>query len=230
MAAYYERFKSLVPFALEPDGVRRLTRHVAALHPQIDWLNGMEEIGRPALEELLRLGYESLRDPGKVFMEADGLPPVQPGEEACRLQRPEDAPAVVRLLRHLQGTDPDAPPTEDELARVRANPQRYVLECDGRLVSTAATSGIAVTAGQIIGVATEPSYCGRGFAGAVCATLMRDLADKGARHTVLFTDVDNLPAQRCYQRLGFRITGQYLLAKLKAPPGGARPEASNATR
>ena len=217
VAAYFGRHRSFMPFSLDAEVTRLLTRHVAGLHPQIEWLNGLQEIAAPALEELLRLGRQLVSDPRQVFMELDGLPPVQPWESLCRLQRPEDAPAVVRVLRFLGGGDPDAPATERELANVRSNAQRWVLECEGQIAATAATSGLAIEACQIIGVATDPRYRRRGFARSVCARLVRDMAGEGARRTVLFTNVDNTAAQRCYQGLGFRVTGDYCLAKFKLP-------------
>ncbi len=217
VAAYYERYKSIVPFSLEPGVVRTLTRHLAEHHPLIEWLNGWQDIAGPALEELLLLGYESCRDPRQVFMELDGLPPDQPWEHACRLIAPDDALAVARVLRHLQQIDPDAPITAEDIAKVRGNPQRYVAEHDGAIVSTAATSGLAITACQIIGVATDPGFRRRGFARSVCAALIRHMAAKGASRTVLFTDVNNVTAQRCYQGLGFRITAPYCLAQFKLP-------------
>jgi len=85
---------------------------------------------------------------------------------------------------------------------------------------TATTNGLAIEAFQILGVATSPEHRGRGYAQAACAALIRRMQAKGAKRCVLFTGRDNLAAQRCYERLGFRTTATYHLAKF-APP--ARP-------
>ena len=38
---------------------------------------------------------------------------------------------------------------------------------------------------------------------------------EGAERCVLFTGRENRPAQRCYERLGFRATGAFYVAKFR---------------
>ena len=93
------------------------------------------------------------------------------------------------------------------------NPLRHVLEDCGKIVSTASTNGLGLAAFQILGVATLPEARRQGYASAVCAALMRTMHSQGAKSCVVFTGLGNLAAQRCYEQLGFRITGEYYVAE-----------------
>ena len=136
--------------------------------------------------------------------------------------RETDLPQVVRLLRHLRNDWAlDHPVVEqEELANARLAILRHVLEIDGRIVSIASTNGKGITAFQVMGVVTAPDARGRGYAGAVCTSLHHDMARQGATRCVLFTPPDNLTAQRCYQRLGFRQTGMFYIGKIRPKNGG----------
>ena len=129
--------------------------------------------------------------------------------------RPEDAPQVARLIRSMRYPNDDSPPTDRQLDMVRKNPLRIVIEQDGQVVSTASTNGIGLRAFQILAVVTHPAHRRRGHARALCAALMRRMRAQGAVRCALFTDVKNTPAQRCYESLGFRVTGDYAVTSLK---------------
>ena len=62
---------------------------------------------------------------------------------------------------------------------------------------------------QIGGVYTPPSLRGRGHGGDVVAGQLLELRAEGVRRAVLFTNHDNDPAVRAYQRLGFVRVGDY---------------------
>ncbi len=216
VCGYYGTFKSLIPFSTDEQVVREMVTHVAGVYPEINWLNGIDYVAAPAYETLLSMGYQPGNDPHQVFMELEGQPPPRVGESSCRLFRADDAEQTVRVLRAMDSEkDPDAPVTQAELDQIRLNPDRWVLVEDGRVVSTAATSGVGIRACQIIGLATDAGYRRRGHASAVCAYLIREMAKRGAQSSLLFTGHDNVAARRCYQGLGFRITGKYYVAKLK---------------
>jgi ribosomal protein S18 acetylase RimI-like enzyme len=217
IAAYYERPKALIPFSHDAEVVRKLTRHVAERHAPIEYMNGISYAAEPAYEELLAMGFQPDSNPHMIFMELDGVPPRQPHEDLARPVTEGDLETVVRLLRLLRKTMPhDAPVTEGELARIRGT-MRYALVVKGCAVATAATNGIGISAFQILGVATHVDHRCKGYARAVCAALTRRMMGQGATKAVLFTDVDNVAAQACYDGLGFRVTGKYYVARLKAP-------------
>jgi RimJ/RimL family protein N-acetyltransferase len=229
-AGYYETPRSVVPFADDPATARALVRRVAEEHPEIECVNGMADTVRPACEELGGLGYDVKGDPRQVFMrldmqsdmqsdmQPDDAPPPQPHEDLARLMAPGDHEAVARLMRCLRGTPPGPPVTDEELRKVRMNPCRHVVVAGGEVVSVASTNGMGVAAFQIIGVATAEPHRGNGYAGAACASLIRAMRAEGARAAVIFTRVANQPALRCYEKLGFRETGEYWVANMTCKP------------
>jgi predicted GNAT family acetyltransferase len=216
IAAYYEIYKSLLPFAMDADVTRALTRHVAGQHEQIEYINGIDYVAAPSYNELLQMGYQPDNDPHQVFMEMTGTPSLQKDEVCARPMNNGDYADVARLSRCLSGRWDDASPlAEDELQRIAMNPLRTVVMIDSNIVSTASSNGLGIRCYQILGVATHPDYRGRGYARTAVAALMRLLTDRGGRHAVLFTNRDNVAAQRCYLGLGFEVTGKYFIAKLK---------------
>jgi len=217
VAGYYEAPKSLCLFSEDREVVRALVRHVASIHSPIRFVNAIDYVAQPACEVMAALGYRLARDPHQVFMETRipngaGWAPRE-GLDKVRLVRESDGPAVARLVRYISRPTDESPLTEDEIAKAVLNPLRHVLEIQGQIVSTASTNGLGLTAFQILGVATLPEFRRRGYASAVCAALMHTMHGQGAQGCVLFTGIDNLSAQRCYERLGFRATGAYYVAE-----------------
>lgn len=216
IAGYYATHKALVPFSTDADVTRALTRHVAAEHKQIQYVNGIAYAGEPAYEELLQMGYQADNSPHQVFMEITGLPPLQQHETSARLMQQGDRTETAHLLRCLSGSWDEARPlTTEELERTGLNPLRTVVAADGKIVSTASSNGLGIRCYQILGVATHPYYRRRGYARAAVAAIMRIMADLGGSHAVLFADRNNTAAQQCYRGMGFEITGEYYVAKLK---------------
>ncbi|MGE5610189.1 MAG: GNAT family N-acetyltransferase [Bacillota bacterium] len=226
IAGYYELPKSLIPFSTEPDVARALARHVAGIHP-IEWANGVGYATWPAYEELLALGFKAMNDPRELFMElslsqVEQLP-MTAHEKRVRLIRPHEAEELAWLLRYLTRPGDVSPMTEEEIAKVRLNPHRLVLEADGRIAATASTNGLGLRAFQILAVVTHPEARRRGYAKAVCSALIRQMRKQGAEHGALFTHHDNAAAKACYEGLGFRVTGDYCLGKLQRPGQSSEP-------
>jgi ribosomal protein S18 acetylase RimI-like enzyme len=216
IAGYYAIPKALIPFSMDAGVTRALTRHVAAAHKPIQYINGIAYAAEPAYEELLQMGYQPDNNPHQVFMEMTGIPPLQQHEASARRMQEDDRAEIARLLRCLSGTwDEDLPPTVEELERTTLNPLRTAVTANGRIVATASTNGLGIRCYQILGVVTHPAHRRCGYARAAVAALMRSIADLGGCQAVLFTDQDNMAAQECYRGLGFKITGKYYVAKLK---------------
>lgn len=220
VAGYFERFGSMTPHAQDAEATRAITAHIARTHGRIEYMNAIASVGKVACEELCRLGYEPANDPQQVFMEAAmEEPPAALAEEVVvRKARAGEEYAIADLMRHLARPADPSPPTGEEVAR-QILTYRFVAEVDGRLVATATSNGPAIRCFQILGVVTHPEYRRRGYASATCAALMRDMHARGARHAVLFTGHDNIAAQRIYERLGFAVTGEYLMAKFRRGAG-----------
>ncbi len=216
IAGYYDFGKSLIPFSTDAGVTRALARHVAATHKQIEYVNGIDYAAGPAYEELLRMGYRPANTPYQVFMEMNGLPPVQPQEAFARQIQEGDWAGIAHLHRCLRETwDETRPLTAEELDRASVNPLCTAVEADGRIVATASSNGIGIRCYQILGVATHPLYRRRGYARAAVAALMRIMAGLGGRHAVLFADRENTAARQCYLGMGFKITGMYCVGKLE---------------
>lgn len=94
----------------------------------------------------------------------------------------------------------------------------WLLEDDGRPVSTTAFNTAIREAVQVGGVWTPPQLRRRGYARAAVAASLLDARAEGAQRGVLFTGEGNVPAQRAYEALGFRRVGDYRLVLLY-PPG-----------
>jgi RimJ/RimL family protein N-acetyltransferase len=209
----------VTPFALDPEAARALARHIVQNHPEILFLCAISTVAEPACNELRLMGYELAGDPRCVFMQLNTPPPQQPFEELARLIKPGDYEEVARLHRYLHNVPQDSPVTEEELRSVSMNPLCYVLVSDGKVVSTATTNGIGISAFQIIGVVTLPELRKKGYASAICASLIRRMWADGALRSILFTEIDNSAAQACYYRLGFRADGEYWMAKIRKVEG-----------
>ncbi|MEM7536017.1 MAG: GNAT family N-acetyltransferase [Chloroflexota bacterium] len=95
----------------------------------------------------------------------------------------------------------------------------WVLERKGdgvtELVATTNFNTAIPQAVQVGGVWTPPELRSRGYARAVVAASLLDARDEGASLGVLFTDRENVAAQKSYESLGFARVGDYCLFGLK---------------
>ena len=217
VAGFYERPKSCSVYAEEARVVRELVRHVAREHREVEMALAVDPAGRWAHDAMIELGYTPANEPRQVFMEL-AIPErfaLVAHAEKVRGVEDRDAMTCARLQRLLSAPGDHSPIREEELQRVLSNKDRLVLEVEGEVVSTATTNGLAVEAFQILGVATFPEQRGRGYARGVCAALIRRMQERGAKRCVLFTGLENVAAQRCYEGLGFRIAGEYWMGKFR---------------
>lgn len=214
VAQYFGVPKSLVVFAEDPAVIRPLVREVVSRHTPIKFLHGAASTAEVAFDELRQHGYSLSESPRQILMQRDGLPADQPHEQLVRAATQADHEALALLMRYLSGRPQDEPVEADEMLRFQRERYRLVLEMDGQIVSTASTNEAGVAAFQILGVATHEQHRGQGYAAAVCAALSRLMAAEGIHRSVLFTDMQNTAAQRCYARLGFQPIGEYWFGNL----------------
>lgn len=85
----------------------------------------------------------------------------------------------------------------------------WVLEQDGVLGAMSNFSAVLPNAVQVGGVYTDEAQRGRGHGRSVVAGSLRDAREAGATEALLFTEVDNIPAQKAYESLGFEQVGDY---------------------
>ena len=93
----------------------------------------------------------------------------------------------------------------------------WVLGVEGTPVACSAFNAVLKEAVQVGGVWTPPEQRSRSYAKAVVAASLADARTLGATRGVLFTGVNNLPAQRAYEKIGFRYLSDYRMLLLNAP-------------
>lgn len=212
VAAFFPIFQSFSLFTEYPEVAREIVRFVPN-KDDIRTLLGISSAAKYAYEEFLKLGYKSENIPKAVFMELnlrnfrfynvkEGI--IRPIEE-------KDIDQVVILHRYIHNLSSDLPITENERNKIRFSKAKYCLEVDNKIVSSAVSNGLVGETFQILGVSTHPDYRRRGFAKAICSTLISHFQEK-AKKCFLFTDYDNMPAIKCYHALGFNITDEYYVA------------------
>ncbi|MCC7539264.1 MAG: GNAT family N-acetyltransferase [Deltaproteobacteria bacterium] len=96
-----------------------------------------------------------------------------------------------------------------ELRRLVDSGSTFVLTHDARAVAVGSFNARLPDCVQLGGVFTPPELRGRGYARALVAGALLAARAEGVARAVLFTEIDNLPARRAYEALGFRAVGTY---------------------
>lgn len=214
VGGYYEEPQAVVLGAAGDETARALAAELARRHPDLQSLCAPAGPADAACRVLAGMGWTCVGDPRYLLMELDELPPPQRFEDRVRPIRLGDHLRVVKLLRWIHDRPQEAPVTERELRAVQMNPLCLVLDDGSGAVATAQTNGMGIEAFQVLGVATDPERRNRGYARAVCASLVRAMWSRGARRAVLFMKRDNSAALECYRNLGFQVQGEYRVARL----------------
>jgi GNAT superfamily N-acetyltransferase len=165
-------------------------------------------------EDLFRLVLDGMRVPA----------PLAAGEIRCR--KPADA-ELGRLTdwRHdYRVEEIREPPGEPLREKARSEIELYqrldrhfVLERDGQLLAYAAYNASTPDCVQLGGVYTPPRLRSRGYGRAVVAGALLRARELGVQRSVLFTPIENAPAQRAYRALGYERVGDYALLLFADP-------------
>jgi uncharacterized protein len=137
----------------------------------------------------------------------------------------KDADVVESLTRSFliealpdDEEDPDA--RARRFARRLAGEHGTHLWEDGEVVSMAAI-GMPAEGGERIGaVYTPPAHRGRGYAGALVASITQDALDRGCEYVQLNTDVGNPVSNALYERLGYERVGEQSTWRVTPPTPG----------
>jgi predicted GNAT family acetyltransferase len=86
--------------------------------------------------------------------------------------------------------------------------QVFVGEINGRLIAKVNINADSYTRYQIGGVFVEPAFRSNGYASQVVSLFCEQLISAG-RGITLFVNKTNTPAQKVYQKLGFKIVADY---------------------
>lgn len=149
------------------------------------------------------------------------------GRAQARLIRPEDVDLVsewrLGYYRELHLAEDNEQLRETARSNVQGDitaGRTWILEVDGQPVSctsfnaTVRDEGVASIV-QVGGVYTPPAYRRRGYARTIVAASLADARSLGYQKSVLFTGLSNVPAQKAYEALGFRLAGSYRITVLR---------------
>jgi RimJ/RimL family protein N-acetyltransferase len=98
---------------------------------------------------------------------------------------------------------------KEEIGRAIAEGRAFVLAMADHLLSYAGFNATLSDMVQVGGVYTPPAERGLGYARAAVHGALAAARKDGVARAILFTAEDNIPAKRCYERLGFRRVGDY---------------------
>ena len=163
-------------------------------------------LGKVVPEYLYRLDLADLVVPA----------PLSSGRVVYRCARIDDLPRLVPWRREYDqhtlgyaGHTIDDAAIRDDLARMVDAGTLWVLEEDGSLVSMTAFNAAMPDMVQVGGVFTPVESRSRGYGRAAVAGSLLDARAAGAVEAILFTEMDNHPAQKAYEALGFERIGEY---------------------
>lgn len=177
-----------------------------AITPEQHQISGREGLFTLALDELI-------------------LPTsIEAGTVVARRMTVEDTDqlAAWRAAYQLEtlGSD-DTPEMHAEahavMERLLQEQRTWVLEAEGQRVAMSAFNAALPEAVQVGGVYTPPELRGRGYGRAVVAASLRDASTEGVERAILFTDDENIGAQKAYRALGFQWITDWGLVLLKEP-------------
>lgn len=177
-----------------------------------------------AAKEALGLGDRAVQVDETEFLYSLALADLVVPEGICSGQlvgrriEPRDLELVTgwRVAFAVQGLGEEESPrlwesTRASLERSMERGWTWVLEDRGQPVATSSFNTAIAEAVQIGGVWTPPELRRRGYGRAVVAVSLEAARAEGATTAILFTGVENIPAQKAYQALGFRQIGDYRL-------------------
>ncbi len=157
-------------------------------------------------EVLYRLALDALRVPAAL---ASGAVRARRAEESdLAALRPLGADYQIEAI----SAQPGPALVANVEASLRSGLERrtvWLAEVDGVPVAMSRFNATTPSAVQVGGVYTPPALRSRGYAACVVAQSLLDAREDGASRSILFTAEENLPAQRCYERLGYETIGFY---------------------
>lgn len=205
-----------------PRGPERVSREaVARSRRRVSGICGPWEQVVAARSELgLAEARASLVDREDLFaLDLDLLqvpPALAEGRVSCRLAAPSDLPLLLPWRVAYCVETLGQSPSEELLAASRkdledllSSGNAFVLLDGAETVSFSGFNARIPDSVQVGGVFTPPALRGRGYARSAVAGSLRLAREEGAARAILFTGVDNRPARRAYEALGFSVVGDY---------------------
>jgi RimJ/RimL family protein N-acetyltransferase len=170
--------------------------------------------GLDSCEDLFSLNLSRLEVPAEL----------RSGRVTCRHSAPEDMELMVRWrvayeieANGQSDTSSLWDRSRSSVERLHADRQLWILLDGDRPVSMSAFNAYLPDCVQIGGVYTPEQLRGRKYGRSAVAGSLLEARDGGVERAILFTDIDNEPARRAYEALGFRIIGEYGLVMFDIP-------------
>ncbi len=177
---------------------------VQAVEPHLDL--DRSRLGKIVPEHLYALQLSDLKVPSQLAS----------GNVRHRLAHKDDLPTLVawrRIYDRITMGFPEHAISDmrnaDMLSLMIEDQRLWVLVKDGMLVSMTGFNAILPDTVQVGGVFTPEQHRGHGYARSAVAASLLDARDAGATEALLFTEMDNYPAQKAYEALGFVNVGDY---------------------
>lgn len=135
--------------------------------------------------------------------------PAIPQEITVRKAVPDDAAAMIDQMYAI----PEFAAGEYSVAHKRrtleeGTARAYLIEGDGRIISSASSTAENSLSAMIVGVGTIPGYQQQGLASHCMSELCRELLEEGKMLCLFY---DNPAAGRIYKRIGFRDIGKWCM-------------------
>ena len=145
--------------------------------------------------------------------------PALPGSDYTAGPATDADRPILREWRFAYGREVLAWPDSDgarrnaaeEIDRTIDDANGFVLRRAGKPVAYAGVNANLPDIAQIGGVYVPHAERDQGYGRLATGAALASLKAKGARHAILFTGIENVPAKFCYEGLGFRVVGDYAI-------------------
>lgn len=159
---------------------------------------------------------------GLTLAEMQLPPQLEQGHFKCRKVEARDVPLLTDWMMafNMESMNRRLPRQEVEanlLENAEEHDNRWVLEVDGQIVATTGFNATAAEIVQVGGVYTPPELRRRHYARSAVAGSLLEAKANGVGRGVLFTAIENTPAQRAYEALGFKRLGEFRIVLYKRP-------------
>lgn len=139
---------------------------------------------------------------------AAGLPAI-PQEVTVRKAVPDDAEALIDQMYAIpEFADGEYSVSHKRRTLAEGTARAWLIEGDGRIISSASSTAENSMSAMIVGVGTVPGYQQQGLASYCMSVLCRELLDEGKMLCLFY---DNPAAGRIYKRIGFRDIGKWCM-------------------
>ncbi len=177
---------------------------VQAVEPHLDL--DRSRLGKVVPEHLYALDLAKLSIPNEL----------SEGQVHSRFARKDDLVLLVawrRVYDHVTMGFPEHAISDDRnadmLVGMIEDQRLWVLVKDNELVAMTGFSARLPDTVQVGGVFTPEIHRGQGYARSAVTASLLDARESGATEALLFTEMDNYPAQKAYEALGFVNVGDY---------------------